>query len=102
MTNLRGEIASCIEDGQLKLANGKSLAVMSGSCKSHVRQTRDSKMPVVKGYVGGVEVDTLRDTGCSGVVVRTDIVAPDQLTGESVYCILMDSTVESIRWQKLK
>ncbi|XP_068697176.1 uncharacterized protein [Montipora foliosa] len=39
-----------------------------------------SKMPVVKGRVGEKTVNVLRDTGCSGVVVKKDLVSEDQFT----------------------
>ena len=32
-------------------------------------------MPVVKGRVGEKPVDVLRDTGCSGIVVKKDLVS---------------------------
>ena len=44
----------------------------------------ESKMPVFKGKVGDTTVDTLRDTGCSGVVVREKFVKKDLYTGK--YC----------------
>ena len=31
-------------------------------------------MPVVKGRVGEKSVNVLRDTGCSGIVVKKDLV----------------------------
>ena len=34
-------------------------------------------MPVLKGRVGGKTVDVLRDTGCSGVVVKKELVSED-------------------------
>ena len=40
-----------------------------------------SKMPVVKGRVGENSV-VLRDTGCSGIVVKKDLVSEDQFTGD--------------------
>lgn len=38
-------------------------------------------MPVVKSRVGEKTVDALGDTGCSGVVVKKDLVGEDQFTG---------------------
>ena len=32
--------------------------------------TIDDKIQVVKGWIGDTAVETLRDTGCSGIVVR--------------------------------
>ena len=55
----------------------------------------ENKMPVVKGRVGTHTVSTLRDTGCSGVVVRKKFVNDDQYTGKYCYILLIDNTV----WQ---
>ena len=50
------------------------------------------KLPVVKGKVGDIVVDTLRDSGCSGVVVIRSLVKDDELTGETHLCILIYGT----------
>ena len=39
-------------------------------------------MPVMKGRVGENSVDVLRDTGCSGIVVKKDLVSENQFTGD--------------------
>ena len=80
-------------DGQLKLANGHKMKIVSGTCSNFGQ--RSENMPVTEGYVGKTKVETLRDTGCSGVVVRTSLVRESQFTGETVCCILMDSTVRT-------
>ena len=86
-------VTDCIVDGQLKLANGHKMKIVSGSCSNFEQRT--DNMPVTEGYVGKTKVETLRDTGCSGVVVKTSLVEESQFTGETVCCILMDSTVRT-------
>ena len=39
-------------------------------------------MHVVKGRLGERSVDVLRDTGCSGIVVKRDPMSEDQFTGD--------------------
>ena len=56
----------------------------------------ECRMPVVKGKVGDTIVDTLRDTGCSGMVVRKDLVLSDQYTGKHRYMLLIDNTVRQV------
>ena len=91
--DVRGQIEECVKDGQLLLANGNSMTVVSGTCNSKRLVSRSHEtMPVTQGMIGGRLVETLRDTGCSGIVVRKDLVRPDQFTGESMLCILMDGT----------
>ncbi|XP_077863375.1 uncharacterized protein LOC144346713 [Saccoglossus kowalevskii] len=51
-----------------------------------------SGMPVVQGFIGSTEVEVLRDSGCSSVVVRRELVEDSQLTGESRTCVMMDGT----------
>ena len=53
-------------------------------------------MPVVKGRVGEENVDILRDTGCSGIVVKKDLVAEDQFTGHFNVMLLIDNTTRKV------
>ena len=53
-------------------------------------------MPVVKGRVGEKTVDVLRDTGCSGVVVKKDLVGEDQFTGDFNVMLLIDNTARKM------
>ena len=61
-----------------------------------------NKMPVVKGRVGTHTVSTLRDTGCSGVVVCKKFVNDDQYTGKYCYILLMDNTVRQVPIVKIQ
>ena len=54
----------------------------------------DSKMPIVKGCVGDRLVTVLRDTGCSGAVIRKDLVLSNQITGKNQQCILADGSIK--------
>lgn len=53
-------------------------------------------MPVVKGRVGEKSVDVLRDTGCSGIVVKKDLVSKDQFTGDFNVMLLIDNTARKV------
>ena len=64
---------------------------MTGSCADRVG--RDRNMPVVEGYMNDIKVNVLRDSGCSSVVVRRDLVKSEHMTGESQKCVLIDGTV---------
>ena len=52
--------------------------------------TGNTNMPVKEGYLGNHKVSVLRDTGCSTVVVKRDLVDDTQLTGRSQNCIFLD------------
>jgi hypothetical protein len=80
----------CVQDGQVKLACGHILPLIGGACKVC------EQMPVLKGYVGDRLVNVLRDTGCSGVVVKRELVEDEQLTGNFQKCVLIDGTVRMV------
>ena len=75
------EVKSCIRDDKLLLACGKKIPLLSSACVEPLSGVR-SKMPVVKGRVEEKSVDVLRDTGCSGIVVKKDLVSEYQFTGD--------------------
>ena len=89
------ELESCIQNNELLLANGTKLPIVK-SGGSVTESLGKNKMPVVKGLVGNTAVDTLRDTGCSGVVVRKQFVKEDQYTGKYCYILLNDNTVRQV------
>ena len=43
-----------------------------------------SRLPTAVGTVNGKEVRVLRDTGCTGVVVRRDLVSDEQMLGKEL------------------
>jgi len=88
------EVKSCNKDEYLLLACGKKVPSLSSACVEPLAKVR-SKLPVVKGRVGGKSVDVLRDTGYSGIVVKRDLVSEDQFTGEFNVMLLNDNTAES-------
>lgn len=49
-------------------------------------------MPVVKGKIGYKTVDVLRDTGCSGIVVKKELVWEERFTGDFHSMLLIDNT----------
>ena len=88
------EISQCMVDGQLLLANGKSVPVVSNAGASVAGEKKN--MPVREGKVGEHVVETLRDSGCNGVVVKKDFVQADQYTGEYGFMVLIDRTVKRV------
>ena len=63
------------------------LPVLTSACK-----TESTSMPVTEGRLGEVKISVLRDTGCSGVVVRKCLIDADQLTGVEQTCMLADGS----------
>ena len=80
----------CLQDGsKLKFVRSGAgcLAGMHGK----------SKMPLYDGKVGGNRVQVLRDTGCDGVIVKSEFVEDDQFTGKMGYMLRIDNTVVEAR-----
>lgn len=92
----------CISNGTVKLECGHKLPIVTLACDSHKSYSTRSRdnFPVYNGFVG-VEVKVLRDTGCSSVVVRRDLVPKDYMTGTSKYCVLLDGTVRKFPVAKI-
>ena len=83
---MRNHIMKMMEPG-----NGKEEKGGSG-VQARNEVVVESQMPVVKGWLGGKEVDVLRDTGCSSAAVRADLVDESKRMGTEVTCTLIDGT----------
>jgi len=55
----------------------------------------------VKGRVGEKSVNVLRDTGCSGIVVKKNLVSEDQFTGDCNVMLLIDDTARKVPIAKI-
>ena len=52
-------------------------------------------MPVTEGLIAGEYESVLRDSGCSGVVIREALVPEEAWTGENKHCVLLDGTLRN-------
>ena len=94
------EVKSCIKGDQVLLAFGKKIPLLSSVCVEPLTAMR-SKMLVVKGKGGEKSVTVLRDTGCSGIVVKRDLVSEDQFTGDFNVMLLIDNTARKVPIAKI-
>ncbi len=53
-------------------------------------------LPVTTGKLGDIPVQVLRDTGCSTVIVRQSLIKPNQYTGQTQVCRLVDGTLRKV------
>ena len=84
----------CVTDGEIKLACGKAIPVVMGLRKKHPGLPVEYKsMPVVQGLINDHKVQVLRDTGCSGVIVRQKLVKPEQYTEQIQTCMLINGDI---------
>ena len=72
------------------LACGHEIPMLYTGC------TMGTHMPECVAVMNGRKVVALRDTGCSSVVVRTELVKETQLTGENQVCFLIDGTIRKV------
>ena len=72
------------------LANGTSVNIVVNVCQ---QKSTENTMPVLLGRVGYRQVTVLRDTGCSGAVVKAQFVEKDQYLGKDGYMMMMDKTI---------
>ena len=93
------EVKSCIKDDKLLLACGKKIPLLSSACVEPLTGVRSQML--VKGRVGEKCVDVLRDTGCSGIVVKRDLVSEDQFTGDFHVMLLIDNTARKVPIAKI-
>jgi len=73
---------------ELTLECGCKLPVVVVACQVHIE-----RMPVCIGMMGDQSFSVLRDTVCSTVVVKRELVDDEQMTGGTETCILIDGTV---------
>jgi len=69
------------------------LPVVADACQVH-----NERMSICIGMMGGQSVSVLRDTGCSTVVAKRELVDDEKMTGGTETCILIDG-VPSIKIQ---
>jgi len=81
-------------NGTLKLECGCALPFVACLTVRPDVSSANGRLPVTTGRVNDVDVSVLRDTGCTTVVVRRDLVHDEQLTGEFRYYRMIDGTVK--------
>ncbi|PIK42054.1 hypothetical protein BSL78_21088 [Apostichopus japonicus] len=88
----------CVNEGKVTLKCGNTLPLMSAACD--VKFCR--KAPVEQGRVNGRVVSVLRDSGCDGVIIRRELVLPEQFTGQLKPWALADGTIRTIPVARLR
>ena len=82
-------VEQALQKGYIDLRCGRGIPLTTADCSD----ADDFNMPVTDGHVGDTKVRALRDTGCSGAVVKSYLVSENQQTGQYKSCILIDGTV---------
>ncbi|KAL7631477.1 UNVERIFIED_CONTAM: hypothetical protein RMT77_018226 [Armadillidium vulgare] len=82
-----------IENDKLYLADGSWIHIMK-TASSRIQTKNNERMPVSRGVVNNKSVSILRDSGCSGVVIKKELVNENQYTGDKMRMILIDKTIK--------
>ena len=77
--------AMLMQSGFCELKCGCRIPVVTDACRINTH----GKVPVSTGKINGKEVTVMRDTGCTTVVVKRDLVNESQLTGAQQKCVLI-------------
>ena len=66
-----------------------SFPIIGGGCS-----LERENLPLMKGWMGDQEITVLRDTGCTGVMIRAELVDPSQYTGRNHRLMSITSHME--------
>ena len=88
-------------DRQIELAGEENTPVVSAACQDFGKGKRENivfskQMPVTTGNVNDCSVSVLRDSGCSGAVIRHLLVRDEHLSVLQQFYILIDGTVRRV------
>ena len=89
------DMKESIDDGCLNLTNGKKVPLTS-SAVSEEKSVNGQCMPVSEGRIVTSGVPVLRDTGCSGVIVKQKFILDTQYIGRYGLMQAVDNTVRRV------
>ena len=81
----------------IELKCGCKLPFVTDACVGQKHEPKPIRMPVLEGRLGDLKVKVLRDTGCSTVVVKADLVKDEEISGHTERCVLIDGTVRQVQ-----
>ena len=79
-----------LEMETLELKSGEKIKVLNGACMAEIKDN----LPLLSRKVGGKKVEMLRDTECSGVIIRRELVEDTDFTGEMAHIMTVDRTIK--------
>ena len=98
-------ISKILREGEVKVdeariidKKGQKYIVHNEVCQRPVTMCTCIKLPTSLGSVNGTSVKTLRDSSCSGIVVKANLVKPAQYTGRFKECLgSVNGTMSSVK-----
>ena len=90
------EMQNVSEDARDVDRDGVKQPICHLLCNKPIPMCSCRNVPTVEGFVNQKKATTMRDTGCSGVVVKCGYVDPSQYTGHYKICLLVDGTTRKV------
>ena len=90
------EMQNVSEDARDVDRDGVKQPICHLLCSKPIPVCSCRNVPTVEGFVNQKKATTMRDTGCSGVVVKCGYVDPAQYTGHYKICLLVDGTTRKV------
>ena len=90
------EVDVGFRDQKIELEDGHVHKVCHLVCKCPIPVCSCVKLPTSKGLVNGFSATTMRDSGCSGIVVRAEYVHSKQYIGKNKLCLMIDGTARNV------
>ena len=81
-----GKVVGPESQKYLELKDGRKIKILNGTC---LEENLSNQMPTSIEMVGNKSVTVLRDIGCSGVILKRELVAEGHLTGKVGYINIM-------------
>ena len=82
----------------LELKFGEKIKVLNGACMAEIKDN----LPVLSGKVGGNKMEVLRDTGCTGAIIRRELVDEADFIGEMGHIMTVDRTLKRTPMAKVE
>ena len=90
------DIASCLEILEKHHEKAKRSPTYIGLTFPTEDKKDQKHLPVEKGFVNRQPVQVLRDTGCTGIIIKRSLITEKQLTGKQVTYTTVDGTRNTV------
>ena len=81
-----------------ELKSGEKIKVLNGACVAEIKYN----LPVLSSKVGDKKVEVLRETECSEVIIRRELVDETDFTGEMGHIMTVDRTIKRAPMAKVE
>ena len=76
-----------------KVGTCLAISIDSNACVLPNNTWIKENLPIKRGIINGKVVSTLRDTGCTGVIIKKDLINAKQFTDDTGLYMSVDKTI---------